>query len=141
MHRTQTSSSRKPALNKALSEGNKALYVLVHAHSAQTVQTSYIINPTSQFEKGVAYLHAASASATCVPVDSEQDQEEYAEMQENQRKLMLEFQEARSSVTMSNRQRTARQSITSNLKNEILFAIIELKVPYFTQLSYWMSCQ
>ena len=59
----------------------------VHAHSAATVSQSYIINPTTLFEKDTAYLHGSAAKV----VDNSEEAE--VQFEENQRLLREHMQE------------------------------------------------
>ena len=118
------------ALDRALPAQDKDLHRIVHAHSAATVSQSYIINPTALFEKGTANLHSRGAKAG--------DKVEEADLQyeENQRLLrehMQEVQEDKTSLSMSNRQRNSRQTITSKLRNSILYGILEMRDVVFSK--------
>ena len=77
---------------------------------AATVSQSYIINPTTLFEKDTAYLHGSAAKV----VDNSEEAE--VQFEENQRLLrehMLEVQENKTKLSMSNRERNSHQSISS----------------------------
>ena len=64
--------------------------------------------------------------------DSKQAEVEFEENQRLLRKHMQEVQENRSKLTMSNRERNLHQSISSTLRNTILYRILEMKDPVFT---------
>ena len=128
---TDSRKIQSTALNEAISGGDQSLHVAVHAHSAQTVLKNYIINPTLRYELGTALLHES------LPVDEEtreQDEAELAEMQANQRKLMLQIQQRESQQRRSGRTVGPRQSVSNSLRNEILYAVLECKDPIFTKM-------
>ena len=118
------------ALDQALPAQDKDLHRIVHAHSAATVSQSYIINPTALYEKGMAYLHGGRAKV------GDQLEEADLQFQENQRLLrqhMQEVQETKTSLSMSNRQRNSRQSISSKLRNSILYGILNMRDVVFSK--------
>ena len=128
---TDSRKIQSTALNETISGGDQSLHVAVHAHSSQTVQRSYILNPTLRYEMGTALLHES------LPIDeetTEQDEAELADMQANQRRLMLQIQQCESQKRRSGKTVGPRQSVSSSLHNEILYAVLECKDPQFTKM-------
>ena len=118
------------ALDRALPPQDKELHKIVHAHSAATVSQSYIINPTTLFEKDTAYLHGSAAKV----VDNSEEAE--VQFEENQRLLrehMQVVQENKTKLSMSNRERNSRQSISSKLRNSILYGIMDMRDVVFSK--------
>ena len=132
---TDSRKIQSTALNEALSGGDQSLHVAVHAHSSQTVQRSYVLNPTMRYELGTALLHENTESLPVDEVTREQDEAELADMQAKQKKLMQQIQQRDSQQRRSGKTIGPRQAVNNSLRNEILYAVLECKDPKFTKVA------
>jgi len=82
------------------------------------------------FEKGTAYLHGSAAK---VVENSEEAEEQFEENQRLLREHMLEVQENKTKLSMSNRERNSRQSISSKVRNSILYGILDMRDVVFSK--------
>ena len=71
---------------------------------------------------------------TCMVVENSEEAEE--QFEENQRLLrehMLEVQENKTKLSMSNRERNSHQSISSKVRNSILYGILDMRDVVFSK--------
>jgi hypothetical protein len=88
------------------------------------------------FEKGTAYLHGSAAGEVDNSEEVDNSKEAEEQFEENQRLLrehMQEVQENKTKLSMSNRERNSRQSISSKLRNSILYGILEMRDVVFSK--------
>ena len=72
-------------------------------------------------------------SAAKVVENSEEAEEQFEENQRLLREHMLEVQENKTKLSMSNRERNSRQSISSKVRNSILYGILDMRDVVFSK--------
>ena len=125
------------ALDAAGGEQNSTLHGAEHAHSRETVQQSYLLNPTSRFETGTVILYREKeVSFNALPLDPRREEEELQRMRDANDKIKHQLHESLQAKKRSGRKVNSRQVIRSELRNIILYSVLEIRDVSFSKAMF-----